>query len=112
MPKKETVLPVTALLLVIVVLFDIELNPELTMSRESQQLDAEQEARFDTCVDENDRLVHAETFRNVDNPDVQRELLMTRKEQIVRDCRQKYPEIQVTVREPFRFNLLDVKFRY
>lgn len=112
MPKKETVLPVAALLVVVVALFDIDVNLTLTMSRDTQQLDTEQEARFDTCVDENDRLVHAETFGNVDNPDVQREMLMTGKEQIVRDCRQKYPEIQVTVREPFRFNLVDVKFRY
>lgn len=111
-PKKEIVLPVAALLVVVVALFDIDVNLTLTMSRDTQQLDTEQEARFDTCVDENDRLVHAETFGNVDNPDVQREMLMTGKEQIVRDCRQKYPDIQVTVREPFRFNLVDVKFRY
>ena len=94
------------------VLFDIDLNPQFAMSGESQQIDKEQEARFDACVDEKDRLVHAETFAGVDNPDVQREMLMSRKEQLVRECRIEFPETRVTVTTPFRFNLLDVKFRY
>ena len=82
------------------------------MSRETQQLDSAQEARFNACVEEKDGLVHAEIFGDVDNPDVQREMLMTRKEQLVRMCRDEFPESWVTVREPFRFNLLDVEFRY
>jgi len=81
------------------------------MSREIQQLDAAQEARFDACVEQKDDLVHAEVFGDVDNPDVQREMLMTRKEQLVRTCRDEFPESRVTVEEPFRFNLLDIKFR-
>jgi hypothetical protein len=110
--KKESVLLVAVAFAVALILFDIDFNPELAMSREIQQLDSAQEARFSACVDEKDGVVHGEIFGNVDNPDVQREMLMTRKEQLVRACRDKFPETRVTVREPFRFNLLDVKFRY
>jgi hypothetical protein len=111
-PKKEIVFSVGALFAVVVVLFDIDLNPQFAMSSETEQMDQEQEASFNACVDEKDRLVHAETFAGVDNPDVQREMLMARKEQLVRECRVEFPETRVTVITPFRFNLLDVKFRY
>jgi hypothetical protein len=111
-PKKEIVFPVAALLAVVVVLFDIDISPEFEASGETQQLDHDQEARFRACVDEKDRLVHAETFSGVDNPDVQREMLMTGKDQLVRECREEFPETRVTVTTPFRFKLLDVKFRY
>ena len=112
MPKKEIVFPVAALLAVFLVLFDIDINPDIAASGETQQIDSEQEARYDACVDEKDRLVHAETFAYVDNPDVQREMLTTRKEQIVSECRDKFPETRVTVTTPYRFNLLDVNFRF
>jgi hypothetical protein len=110
--KKESVLSVAVAFAIALILFDIDINPELARSREIQQLDAAQETRFNACVEEKDNLVHAEVFGDVDNPDVQREMLMTRKEQLVRMCRDEFPEIRVTVREPFRFNLLDVEFRY
>ena len=110
--NKETVLSVAVALAIALILFDIDINPELAMSRESQQLDEAQESRFNACVEEKDNLVHAEVFGDGDNPDVQREMLMTRKENLVRTCRDESPEPWLTVREPFRFNLLDVKFRY
>jgi hypothetical protein len=110
--KKESVLSVAVALAIALILFDIDINPELEMSQEIQQLDVAQEARFNACVEEKDDLVHAEVFADVDNPDVQREMLMTRKEQLVRTCRDEFPETRVIVIEPFRFNLLDIKFRY
>ena len=97
---------------VILVLFDIGINPQFSMPRETEQADAEQEAQFHECVERKDRAVHAETFGNVDNPDVQREMLMTRKERVVSECRDEFPEIRMSIMEPFRFNVIDIKFRY
>ncbi|MDH4049318.1 MAG: hypothetical protein OEV63_14435 [Gammaproteobacteria bacterium] len=47
---------------------------------------------FDACVAERDRQIHEQVFATVDNPDVQRELLITKKEQAIRECRERFPE--------------------
>lgn len=82
------------------------------MPRDAETLDIKQESLFEDCVDERDRLIHAETFGAIDNPDVQREILIAEKERAVSDCRQIFPENRVTISEPFYFNLIDLTFRY
>ena len=82
------------------------------MPRDVDVVDAEQELRFENCVGDRDRLIHAETFGNIDNPDVQREILITRKEQAVRECRAGFPESRVTTSESLHFNVIDMTFRY
>jgi len=82
------------------------------MARNVEKLDFTQESLFDDCVDERDRLIHAETFGAIDNPDVQREILVTEKERASRECREVFPESRVTTRESFYFNLIDLTFRY
>lgn len=82
------------------------------MPRDVETLDLIQESLFGGCVDERDRLIHAETFGAIDNPDVQREILVTEKERASRKCREIFPEIRVTTSEPLRFNFIDLTFRY
>ncbi len=82
------------------------------MPRDIETLDIKQESLFEDCVNEKDRLIHAETFGAIDNPDVQREILVTEKERAGRECRKIFPERRVTTSEPFHFNVIDLTFRY
>ena len=82
------------------------------MPREVEILDSVQESRFDACLLQRDRLIHAETFGNIDNPDVQREILLTEKERAASACREIFPEMQITIREPFHFSVIEFEFRF
>jgi len=82
------------------------------MPRNVEIPDANQEYRFEGCVDQMDRLIHSKTFGNIDNPDVQREILITEKERAIRECRVLFPEKRVTINEPFHFNVIDMKYRF
>ncbi|MDH4108459.1 MAG: hypothetical protein OEW35_09090 [Gammaproteobacteria bacterium] len=101
-----------ALLAVLLLLFDVDIRPEFAWPGDASAPDPEQEQRYLACVAERDRAIHAETFERIDNPDVQREVLATRKDRAKRECRDRFPTRTITVSEPFRFNLLDVRFRY
>lgn len=109
---KKVLLIVAAALLLVPVLFEVDVNPQFSLPREVEQADAGQEARFDECVEEQDRIVHGETFAAIDNPDVQREVLSRRMEEATKQCREQFPRRVVTVSEPFRFNLVDLEFRF
>ena len=81
-------------------------------ARTVEETDAVQEDRYRSCVAERDAVIHEETFATIDNPDVQREVLATRKERAARDCREAFPARTVMVEEPLRFNLVDLEFRW
>lgn len=111
MGMKAVVLVVVALAMLLI-LFEVDWNPQFGWPQSIERPDAEQEVRFRACVDEHDRIIHAETFAAIDNPDVQREVLSTRKEQAARECRESFPQRTVRIEEPFRFNLIDLEFRH
>jgi len=108
---KSAVLILAAVALLLI-FFDVDFRPELAMPRDVEVSDPEQEGRYRACVDERDRAIHAETFDRIDNPDVQREVLATRKDRAKRECREMFPARTITVRQEFRFNLLDMRYRY
>lgn len=109
----KTVVSIAALALaLLLILFEVDLNPQFAMPRSVERPDAAREARFAACMDEQDRLVHGDTFAAIDNPDVQREVLARRMKEASGVCRAQYPERKVTVQEPFRFNLLDFEYRF
>jgi hypothetical protein len=64
-------------------------SPETSQPVETGQ--PNHDALFEECVATKDRRIHKEVFATVDNPDVQRELLATRKERAIRECREHYP---------------------
>ena len=97
---------------VVLVLFDVEFDVRVVMPHVEERPDSVREAEFEACVEESDRRIHAETFANVDNPDVQRELLYRRKQQAKAACRERYPERTTTVDVPFDFNIIDLSWRY
>lgn len=109
---KKALLIAIAALLIVLFLFEIELDLQISLPREVQQPDAAREAQFDACLREQDRIVHGETFAAIDNPDVQREVLARRMEDATGVCREQFPRRTVTVRQPFQFNLVDLEFRY
>ncbi len=111
MVKKVTFL-LAAGLIVLLILFEVRVDPQFALPQTIERTDDEQEARYRACVAERDRVIHAETFAKIDNPDVQREVLSTRKDQAAKECRNAFPERTVTADEPFRFNLVDLEFRF
>ncbi len=99
---------VSALLL----LFEIRFRVEFSMPGESSQLDAGQEARYAACYAERDNEIHDIAFGTIDNPDVQKLYISNNRDKAINECRLQFPEQWITVDEPFRFNVIDFRFRY
>ena len=89
--------------------FDVDLNFRFAMPRDVEEVDPQQEARYEQCMDEQDRIVHGETFAAIDNPDVQREVLARRMREAEALCRSEFPRRTTTVRRPFEFNIVDLE---
>lgn len=94
------------------VFFDVDVNFRFSLPRDVEQPDPEQESRYALCLEEQDRVIHGETFAAIDNPDVQREVLARRMRQAAERCRAEFPERLTTVRRPFDFNVIDVSRRF
>ena len=92
------------------VLFDVQL--EFSLPRETRQADPGQEARYAACYAARDREIHDLAFGTIDNPDVQKLYITNNRALAAEDCRQRFPEKSVTVKEPLRFKLTEVRFRF
>lgn len=103
---------VAALTGLFLLLFDVTPRFEFALPREVAEPDPAREAEFDACFAARDDAIHEEAFGTIDNPDVQREFISMRREEAERDCRERFPARTVMVSEPFRFNLVDVRFRF
>ena len=101
-----------AALVVLLVLFEIHIDLQFSMPGESSQLDTGQEARYASCYADRDREIHDVAFGTIDNPDVQKLYISNNRDQAVTDCRLQFPEQWTTVDDPFRFNLVDLRFRF
>ena len=101
-----------AALVALLIMFEVRINFEFSMPGESNQLDADQEARYAACYAQRDAEIHDVAFGTIDNPDVQKLYILNNREQAVTECRQRFPEQRTTVEEPFRFKLVDLRFRY
>lgn len=100
------------LLAIFLAVFRVEVRFQFGLPGEREVADPDQERRFRECVDERDREIHERTFGTIDNPDVQREILITEKEKAIVACRELFPEITVIEPQPFRFNLIDIERRF
>ena len=109
---KKFVITAIGALAVVLVLFDVDVDARLVMPHTEARADPAREAEFEACVEELEREIHAETFANVDNPDVQRELLYRRMQKAKATCRERFPEQTMTVDVPFDFNIFDLSWRY
>lgn len=93
-------------------LFDVRFRFEFSMPHQDSQPDPAREALYDECFAERDRDIHATAFGTIDNPDVQKLYISNNRDKARAACRAQFPERRVPVDEPFRFNLLDLQFRF
>lgn len=112
MNRKKTIWICIAGLIVLIALFDISFDFEFSPAGEGHQLDAGQEAFYAACYAERDNEIHNEAFGTIDNPDVQKLYILNNRKQAATECRQQFPQQWTVVEEPFRFNLVDLRFRF
>lgn len=99
-------------LVVLFAMFEVRVDFQFSLPGEKSVLDAGQEARFAACYAERDKEIHDVAFGTIDNPDVQKLYISNNRDKAVTECRLLFPEQWITVEEPFRFNLVDLQFRY
>jgi hypothetical protein len=101
-----------AAVVALLVLFEIGFRVEFSLPGESSQLNAAQEARYAACYAERDNEIHDVAFGTIDNPDVQKLYILNNRKRAATECRQRFPEQWTVIEVPFRFNLIDLQFRY
>jgi hypothetical protein len=101
-----------AVLIAFVALFEISFNFQFSLPGEIRQLDEEQEARYEACFTERDKEIHDIAFGTIDNPDVQKLYISNNRDIAATECRAQFPEQWTVVDRPFRFNLVDLRFRF
>ena len=94
------------------VLFEVEIDPQLSLPRTVERPDAEQEARYDRCVDARTDEATRQAFEAADNPDVQSLMIRMQQQEAITDCRQRFPDRRVDVEEPLRINIIDLRWRF
>ncbi len=109
---KKLFVVLAAAVVLLLMLSEVDLDLRFSLPRTERQLDAAQEARYDACVEQADRDVHADTFAEVDNPDVQREWLYRRMQAAKAECRSTYPQRHVDVERPLEFNVINLRWRF
>ena len=97
---------------VVLVLFDATLNFEFSLPDETEQTDAAQESRYQACYEERDTEIHRTAFGTIDNPDVQKEFIISSRAHAAAECREEYPAQTNTVSTPFHFNIIDLDARF
>lgn len=93
------------------VLFDVDLEFDVALPTDKQVPDPAVEARYDSCYREEDHEIHEKAFATIDNPEVQKEFINENRVRAEHDCRERYPESMITVREPFHFRLFTLRPR-
>ena len=99
-------------LVALLILFEVSFDVRFSMPAEREEPDPEQEARYAACYAERDAEIHDTAFGTIDNPDVQKLYIQNNRKVAAQDCREAFPVRTVTVSEPFRFNLVDLRFRF
>lgn len=99
-------------LIVFFVLFEVSFNFEFSLAGEGRVLDPQQEARYEACYAERDRKIHEVAFGTIDNPDVQKLYIANNRDMAAAECREEFPERWAVIDRPFRFNVVDLRFRF
>lgn len=94
------------------ILFEVEFDPRFQMPGVEEVADAEQEVRYDACVEEADHRIHSETFARIDNPDVQREILYRRMQDAKAACRSEFPKLTRSEERPLDISVIDLTWRF
>lgn len=99
-------------LILIVALFEVHLDPVVSLPRTVERPDRDQAARYEQCVAELTNEATRRALEAADNPDVQSLMIRMRQKDAIEECRDRFPERYVTVEEPLRINLIDLKWRF
>jgi hypothetical protein len=100
------------LLLLFLTFFRVSFDFRFSLPREAEVPDANQESLYDACYAEQDAEIHRTAFGTIDNPDVQKEFIISNRARAAAECRNAYPQKMITVAKPFQFNLVDVQPRF
>jgi hypothetical protein len=103
---------IVAAVLLLAVLFDVSLDVDVAAGTTRETPDPAVEANFDRCLADKDEEIHATAFGTIDNPDVQKEFITSRRAVARQECRERFPETMITVEEPAHFHLVDLKPRF
>lgn len=103
---------VASIFLLVVAMFEIDLQVEMALPRETTQPDPLVEAEFARCYEQKDHEIHATAFGTIDNPDVQKEYISANRAKARRECRALHPQAMVMVRQPLRFKLFELSPRW
>lgn len=98
--------------LIFAVLFEISLPLNFARVESVEVPDPAVEAGFGRCYKERDEEMHRAVFATIDNPDVQKEMIITNRENIARECRQRFPKKMLTVERDVATNLIDLTPRF
>ena len=93
-------------------LYDVDLVFDIALPGERREPDPAVEDAYARCYRERDDEIHATAFGTIDNPDVQKEFISSNRARAARECRELHPEVLIIVREPARFNLVDLTPRF
>ena len=109
---KKLIFLLLSIVIIGVLFFEIETNVRFAFPKKIEILDSSQELIYLKCVEARDKIIHAQTFSSIDNPDVQREVLSARKNQALAECRGLHPAKMVEINQAFEVNIFDLKYRY
>ena len=109
---KKLIFLLLSIVIIGVFFFEIETNVRFAFPKKIEILDSSQELIYLKCVEARDKIIHAQTFSSIDNPDVQREVLSARKNQALAECRGLHPAKMVEINQSFEVNIFDFKYRY
>jgi hypothetical protein len=109
---RTTLAALAGLAVLLLALFEINFRFEMGLPRNVEVPDPMIEARYEKCYADRDHALHEAAFGSIDNPDVQKEFINSKRAEAVRECRARHPQALITVEEPLRFNLVDLEPRF
>jgi hypothetical protein len=109
---KKTFRIIAIAVVLVIALYDVRFNFVLSLPHEIEQVDSAQDALFAQCYELRDKQLHDTAFGTIDNPDVQKEFINTGRALAASECRDEYPQQWVTVLQPLRLNIIDLRARY
>ena len=112
MHAKKTIGIIVVAIALVVAFYEVQLAFEFSLPGESEQNDFAQEALYKQCYESRDKQIHDTAFGTIDNPDVQKEFINTSRVLAASECRDEYPQQWITIRQPFRLNVIDLHPRY
>lgn len=112
MHRKKALGVFAVITVLVLALYDVQIKFAFSLPGEIEQLDLAQETLYMQCFESRDKRIHDIAFSTIDNPDVQKEFINTSRADAAKECRDKYPQQRITVRQEFHMNIIDLRARY